>query len=88
MLAVSRHLFCHAWFGYDFLMVSGVQSLIAIEVALRHLLQEAPRRRGPGMRSCSYRAGCGLGNLATDRGGGDGKRSDQGSAHRAARRAR
>jgi hypothetical protein len=56
MLAVSRHLFCHAWFIYDFLMVAAVQSLIAIEAALRHLLEEEPRRRGPRMRNLVERA--------------------------------
>ncbi len=56
ILAVSRHLFCHSWFVYDFLMVAAVQSLIAIEAALRDLLDEPPRRRGPGMRNLVERA--------------------------------
>ena len=51
MLAVSRHLFCQAWFTYDFLMVAAVQSLIAVEAALRHLLEEEPRRRRHGMHT-------------------------------------
>lgn len=56
ILTVSRHLFCHAWFVYDFLMVASVQSLIAIEAALRDLLDERPRHGGPGMRNLVERA--------------------------------
>lgn len=51
MLAVSRELFHHAWFVYDFLFIGAVQSLIAVEAALRHALGERARRGGYTMRN-------------------------------------
>lgn len=56
MLRVSRELFVHGYFVYDFLMVSAIQSLLAVEAALRDVLEEPPRRRGPTFHPLVERA--------------------------------
>lgn len=43
MLAVSRRLFEHSYFVYEFLVVGSVWSLMALEAALRHRFGESPR---------------------------------------------
>lgn len=56
ILGVSRSLFVHSWYAYDFLTVAAVHSLIGVEAALRQRLEERPKRRGPGMRNLVDRA--------------------------------
>lgn len=65
MLRVSRELFVHGYFVYDFLMVAAVQSLFAVEAALRDVLEEPPRRRGPTFHPLVERAAA-LGYLTTE----------------------
>ncbi|MDP8975660.1 MAG: hypothetical protein M3N28_04705 [Actinomycetota bacterium] len=65
MLRVSRELFVHGYFVYDFLMVAAVQSLLAVEAALRDVLKEPPRRRGPTFHPLVERAAA-LGYLTTE----------------------
>lgn len=56
MLRVSRELFVHGYFVYDFLMVAAIQSLFAVEAGLRDVLEEPPRRKGPTFHPLIERA--------------------------------